>query len=69
MYYVLVTILGLLIFVLFLKALGSVIKGILTTLFVFAGIFAIIVMVKSLSNPVSVLGMYKVDNLVITKVK
>ncbi|NMB91377.1 hypothetical protein GYA37_00855 [candidate division WWE3 bacterium] len=69
MYYVLVTILGLLIFVLFLKALGSVLKSIFTMLFVVAGISAIVIMVKSLTNPVTVFGVYKVDNLVITKIK
>lgn len=69
MYYILVAILGLLIFVLFLKALGAVVKGLLTTLFVFAGISAIIIMIKSLRNPVYVFGRYKVDNLVITKIK
>ncbi len=69
MYYILVGILGLLIFVLFLKALGAVVKGLLTTLFAFAGIWSIIIMIKSLSKPVYVLGRYKVDNSVITKIK
>ena len=69
MYYILVAILGLLIFVLFLKALGAVIKSILTTVFVFAGIAVIITMVRSLNGPVTFLGRYSVDNLVITKIK
>ena len=68
MYYILMAILGFLIFVLFLKALGAVVKSIITTLFVLACISVGIIMFKSLRNPVYVLGRYKVDRFVVTKI-
>jgi len=67
MYYVLVAILALLIFVLFMKALGSVLKGIITTVFVLIVIAFVVLMSKSISGPVDVLGMYRIDNMRITK--
>lgn len=69
MYYILASVIGLLIFVLFVKALGAVIKGIVTSLFVIIVILGAIVFFKSLSAPVYVFGIYKVDNFVVTKIK
>ena len=67
MYYILIAILALLVFVLFIKALGSVLKGIITTLFVVVFIAFIILMSKSMSGSVDIFGMYKIDNMHITK--
>ena len=67
MYYILIAIVALLVFVLFIKALGSVLKGIITTLFVVVVIAFIILMSKSMSGPVDIFGMYKIDNMHITK--
>ncbi|HQG58254.1 MAG TPA: hypothetical protein PLM44_00240 [bacterium] len=60
-------IVALMVFVLFIKALGSVLKGIITTLFVVVVIAFIILMSKSMSGPVDIFGMYKIDNMHITK--
>lgn len=67
MYYILMAIVALMVFVLFIKALGSVLKGIITTLFVVVVIAFIISMSKSMSGPVDIFGMYKIDNMHITK--
>ena len=67
MYYILMAIVALMIFVLFIKALGSVLKGIITTLFVVVFIAFIILMSKPVSGPVDIFGMYKIDNMHITK--
>ena len=69
MYYILASVIGLLIFILFVKALGTVVKGIVTSVFVIIVILSAIVFFKSLSKPVYVFGMYKVDNFVVTKIK
>jgi len=50
-----------------MKALGSVIKGIITTAFVVAVFGFIIIMAKSLGGPIEIFGMYKIDNMQITK--
>lgn len=67
MYYILVGVLALLIFILFIKALGSVIKGVITTAFVVAVIAFIVIMGKSISEPIDIFGMYRIDNMQITK--
>ena len=69
MYYVIASTLALLVFILFIKALGSVIKGILTTTFVIAVIAFIYVMFSSISKPVELFGLYRVDNFEITKLE
>jgi hypothetical protein len=69
MYYVLAATVALLVFVLFIKALGSVIKGILTTTFVIVVVVFIYVMLKSISSPVNLFGIYQVDNFEITKLE
>jgi hypothetical protein len=67
MYYILAATLALLIFVLFIKALGAVLKGILTTLFVLIIIGSLVIMFRSLSEPVDLFGIYKVEKFEITK--
>ena len=67
MYYILIVSIALLIFVLFIKALGAVIKGILTTLFVLLVIASIFIMYKSLQGPVDIFGIYKVEQFEIAK--
>lgn len=67
MYYIIVAVISLLIFILFMKALGSVIKGIITTAFVIAVFGFIIIMAKSLGEPIEIFGMYKIDKMQITK--
>jgi hypothetical protein len=68
MYYILVAVLALLIFLLFVKALGAVLKGIVTVVFLVAVILAAVVFFKSLSEPVDIFGLYKVDKFIVTKV-
>jgi len=68
MYYILASVLALLIFVLFMKALGAVLKGVVTITFVVAVVLTIIVFFRSLSAPVDIFGLYKVDKFVVTKV-
>jgi len=67
MYYILVGVLALLIFILFIKALGSIVKGVITTAFVVAVIAFIVIMGKSISEPIDIFGMYRIDNMQITK--
>ncbi len=67
MYYIMVGVIVLLVFVLFMKALGSIIKGIITTAFVAVVLGFIIIMAKSLGGPIDVFGMYKIDKMQITK--
>ncbi len=67
MYYILAATVALLIFVLFIKALGIVLKGILTTIFVLIITGSVIIMVKSLSAPVDLFGLYRVDKFEVTK--
>ena len=67
MYYILVGVLVLLTFILFMKALGSVLKSVITTTFFLVVSAFIILMLKSLGQPVDVFGMYKIDKFVITK--
>jgi hypothetical protein len=67
MYYILVGVLVLLTFVLFMKALGSVLKSVITTTFFLVVSTFIILMLKSLGQPVDIFGMYKIDRFVITK--
>jgi hypothetical protein len=67
MYYVLAATLALLIFVLFIKALGAVIRGTLTTLFVLVIIGSLVIMFRSLKGPVDIFGVYRVDKFEITK--
>lgn len=57
----------LLTFVLFMKALGSVLKSVITTTFFLVVSTFIILMLKSLGQPVDIFGMYKIDRFVITK--
>lgn len=67
MYYIIIGVIAVLIFILFMKALGSVIKGIITTTFVIAVIAFVIFMAKSLGEPVDIFGMYRIDKMEITK--
>jgi len=67
MYYILISVFALLIFILFIKALGSIVKGIITTAFVVAVIAFIVIMGKSMSKPMDIFGMYRVDKMQITK--
>ena len=67
MYYILAATFVLLIFVLFIKALGAVLRGILTTFFVIIIIASVVIMFKSLSEPVDIFGLYRVENFVVTK--
>ena len=69
MYYVIASTLAVLVFILFIKALGSVLKGIITTTFVIAVIAFIYVMFRSISKPVELFGLYRVDNFEITKLE
>lgn len=67
MYYILAATLAMLIFVLFIKALGAVVKGVITTLFVLIIIGSLIIMFRSLNEPVDLFGIYQVDKFEITK--
>lgn len=67
MYYVLAATLALLIFVLFIKALGVVVKGILTSLFVLIIFISLFIMYKSLQGPVDLFGIYQVEKFEVTK--
>ena len=68
MYYLLAAVLGLLIFLLFIKALGAVLKGVITFVFVIAVMGSIVIFLQSLREPVSLFGLYKVDKFVVTKI-
>jgi len=68
MYYILVFILAVVLFLLFLKALGAVIKSLVTTLFVIVVIAGVIIMYKSIKAPVILLGRYKVEKFVVTRI-
>lgn len=61
MYYILAATLVLLIFVLFIKALGTVLRGILTTVFVLVMIASLYIMFRSIQEPVDLFGIYQVD--------
>ncbi|MBW6441434.1 hypothetical protein K0B04_00805 [Patescibacteria group bacterium] len=67
MYYILAATFALLIFVLFIKALGAVLRGILTTVFLIIIVVSVIIMFKSLNEPVELFGLYRVENFEITK--
>jgi len=69
MYYIFIAIIAFVLFILFLKALGAVVKSIVTTLFVVIVIVGAIIMYKSLSAPVVLFGMYRVDKFVVTRIK
>ena len=69
MYYILAATLLLLIFVLFIKALGTVLKGIITSLFVLIIVVSLVIMFKSLSQPVDLFGLYRVEKFEVTKFK
>ena len=68
MYYILVLVLAIVLFVLFLKALGAVIKGLVTTLFVMVVVVGAIIMYRSIKAPVILLGRYKVEKFVVTRI-
>ena len=68
MYYILVFILAVVLFLLFLKALGAVIKSLVTTLFVIVVIAGAIIMYRSIKGPVILLGRYKVEKFVVTRI-
>lgn len=53
---------------LFLKALGAVIKSLVTTLFVIVVIAGAIIMYRSIKGPVILLGRYKVEKFVVTRI-
>jgi hypothetical protein len=67
MYYVLAATIALLIFILFIKALGVVVKGILTTIFVLIIFVSLFVMYKSTQGPVDLFGVYRVDKFEVTR--
>ena len=69
MYYVLLAVIAFVLFILFLKALGAVVKSLVTTLFVIVVVLGAIIMYKSIKGPVYVLGRYKVDRFVVTRIK
>jgi hypothetical protein len=68
MYYIFVAIIAFVLFILFLKAVGAVVKSIVTVLFVITFIIAGWLMYKSLSNPVTIFGRYKIDKFVVTRI-
>lgn len=68
MYYLLVAVLALLIFLLFIKALGAVLKGIITFAFVIAVLACIGIFIKSMNGPVDLFGLYRVDKFEVTKI-
>ncbi len=67
MYYILASVLALLIFILFIKALGTVLKGIITSIFVIIVIASAVIMFKSLKAPVDIFGVYRVEKFEVTK--
>lgn len=69
MYYILVGIIAFVLFVLFLKALGAVVKSLVTTLFVIIVVVSAIIMYKSTKGPVTMLGRYQVEKFVITRIE
>ena len=68
MYYILVAVLSFVLFILFLKALGAVIKSLITTLFVIFVLSTAWMMYKSIKAPVYILGRYKIDKFVVTRI-
>jgi Flp pilus assembly protein protease CpaA len=68
MYYIFVAIIALVVFILFLKALGAVVKSIVVTLFVIVVLIVGYLMFRSLSNPVILFSTYKIDKFAVTKV-
>ena len=68
MYYILVGIIAFVLFILFLKALGAVVKSLVTTLFVIVVIAGAIIMYRSIKGPVTILGRYKVEKFVVTRI-
>jgi len=67
MYYLLLLLLFITVYYVFMKILGSLLKGCLTAvLFVFVA-YVISVMVKSTKQPVNVFGIYQVDNFNVRK--
>lgn len=68
MYYIFVAIIGIVLFILFLKALGAVVKSILSTIFVLIVVVGGYLMYKSLKTPVTIFGRYRIDKFVVSKV-
>jgi len=67
MYYLLSLLLFVILYYVFMKVLGSLVKGCFTALlFVFIA-YAVVIMVKSTKQPVDVFGIYQVDNFNIKK--
>lgn len=67
MYYLLLLLLFIILYYVFMKVLGSLVKGCLTAFFVVFVAYAVVVMIKSTKEPVDVFGLYQVDNFTIRK--
>ena len=69
MYYILVAIIAFVLFILFLKAVGAVVRSIATMIFVVVFLIAGWLMYKSLQSPVTVLGKYRIDKFVVSRIE
>ena len=65
-YFLYILLFGLIYYV-FFKILGSLIKGCITVVFIIVIAFVAITMIKSTKQPVNILDIYQVDNFKIRK--
>lgn len=67
MYYIILALIALFVFYIFVKILSSVIKGCLVTVIVLVLVMTLYLMYKSTREPVSLLNLYKIQDLKITR--
>jgi hypothetical protein len=67
MYYLLLLLLFIVLYTVFVKILGSLIKGCLMAFGIVLIVYTIYIMVNSIKQPMNIFGLYEVDNFNVRK--